>query len=215
MTGVTSATIASGTSSLVRLAITPDGSRVYAGSHMTNTVVAIDTATNAVTASAVLPMAPMELQATNNAVYASQFTTEIYVSDAALNPIGIATASDRTTALSPVAQGRFFATAWADIAIFELSGTAPTSGSSSSSSGGSTEVEQVLPTAPQQAFVIPAGSTSADCSAQEPAEVAWPGLTGLEGVGWSVGFADWPNGGAGGWVCYRQPIFDGTRWRIA
>ena len=196
VTGVTSATIASGTSSLVRLAITPDGSRVYAGSHLTNTVVAIDTATNAVTASAVLPMAPMELQA-------------------ALNPIGIATASDRTTALSPVTQGRFFATAWLDVAIFDLSGTAPTSGSSNSSSDGSTEVEQAMPTAPQQAFVIPAGSTSADCSAQEPAEVAWPGLTGLEGVGWSVGFADWPNGGAGGWVCYRQPIFDGTRWRIA
>jgi YVTN family beta-propeller protein len=68
------------------------------------------------------------------------------------------------------------------------------------------------PTAPQQAFGRVAGGT---CVSGAPSWADWPGVASLREVGWGASWAMWPNGGTGGYVCVRQPIYNtaGT-WSI-
>ena len=68
------------------------------------------------------------------------------------------------------------------------------------------------PTAPIQQFGVPAGTTAAECGSLAPPAVDWPALVSLRFAGWSVSFAEWPNNGAGGWVCTRQPIYTASGW---
>lgn len=68
-----------------------------------------------------------------------------------------------------------------------------------------------IPTAAMQAFAIGAG---ADCGRLAPAEVNWPGLQGQQSVGWQQSWQQWAHGGRGGLVCWRQPVFDGSRWMV-
>ena len=71
------------------------------------------------------------------------------------------------------------------------------------------------PTAPVQAFAVPAGTIAADCAALAPSSVDWPALRALHGTGWAVTYDAWPHGGRGGWVCSRQPVYTAAGWGIA
>ena len=68
------------------------------------------------------------------------------------------------------------------------------------------------PSAPLQQFGVSAGTTAAECGSLAPPAVDWPALVSLRSAGWSVSFAQWPNNGAGGWVCTRQPIYTASGW---
>lgn len=61
-----------------------------------------------------------------------------------------------------------------------------------------------VPTAAIQQFVRPADG---DCSAVPADFVDLPGLDKLRHVGWGQSWAQWPNGGTGGFVCSRQPYY--------
>ena len=68
------------------------------------------------------------------------------------------------------------------------------------------------PVAPLQQFSVPAGTKAEACTELAPTSVDWPGLESVRSLGWWVSYAQWPNGGAGGWVCSRQPYWSGSGW---
>lgn len=70
------------------------------------------------------------------------------------------------------------------------------------------------PTAPIQEFGVPAGTQSDTCANLAPDHVDWPGIAHLRSSGWSISFADWPDGGRGGWICARQPYWMGNGWAV-
>lgn len=61
-----------------------------------------------------------------------------------------------------------------------------------------------IPTASMQQFVRP---VKGDCSAAPAEFTDFPGLSDLRDAGWGQSWAQWPNGGAGGFVCSRQPYY--------
>lgn len=71
-----------------------------------------------------------------------------------------------------------------------------------------------VPTAPLQQF---GRSESQDCSTTTiPDSVLLPGVgEDQRRDGWGMSWAQWPNGGTGGFVCTRQPYFTNTgRWSV-
>lgn len=71
------------------------------------------------------------------------------------------------------------------------------------------------PIAPMQQYALTSGATVEQCAEQAPQHVDWPGIAGRRGEGWSVSYAEWPHEGQGGWVCSRQPIWQGAGWGFA
>lgn len=63
-----------------------------------------------------------------------------------------------------------------------------------------------------QQFSVASGTEPSGCGALAPPAVDWPALTGQREVGWSITYAEWPNGGSGGWVCTRQPVWSVRGW---
>ena len=61
-----------------------------------------------------------------------------------------------------------------------------------------------VPTAPMQQFVRSEPQT---CERQPDDLVDFPALTELKDVKWGASWAQWPNGGTGGFVCTRQPYY--------
>ena len=80
-------------------------------------------------------------------------------------------------------------------------------GSSSSSTFGillSRASGNNVPTSPLQQF----GRTEAGTCEQQPADLLdFPGVSHLNGQSWGPSWAQWPNGGTGGFVCNRQPYY--------
>lgn len=70
------------------------------------------------------------------------------------------------------------------------------------------------PTAPEQAFQVPFGTNANECGALAPDTVDWPGIRHLRTQSWSISYAQWPNDHQGGWVCTRQPFWNGAGWAI-
>lgn len=70
------------------------------------------------------------------------------------------------------------------------------------------------PVAALQQFAVPAGTLATGCASLAPAHVDDPALAQLREEGWSVSYANWPNGGSGGWVCQRQPIYTSLGWIV-
>jgi hypothetical protein len=68
-------------------------------------------------------------------------------------------------------------------------------------------IESLEPDAPRtesQAYAI---SSDENCVDNAPAWVNWPGLAGSQYLSWGKSWQQWPNGGTGGFVCVRQPVF--------
>ena len=61
-----------------------------------------------------------------------------------------------------------------------------------------------VPTAPLQQF---ARAESDACDVQPDTLIDFPGLADLANVSWGRSWAQWPNGGTGGFVCTRQPYY--------
>jgi len=61
-----------------------------------------------------------------------------------------------------------------------------------------------VPTAPLQQF---ARAETENCELQPAALIDFPGLSGQVDRAWGQSWAQWPNGGAGGFVCTRQPYY--------
>jgi len=61
-----------------------------------------------------------------------------------------------------------------------------------------------VPTAPLQQF---ARSAEDECDAQPEDLNDFPALSGLTHTSWGPSWAQWPNGGTGGFVCTRQPYY--------
>lgn len=61
-----------------------------------------------------------------------------------------------------------------------------------------------VPTAPLQQF---ARAETDTCDEQPVDLVDFPALTGHVGLAWGASWAQWPNGGTGGFVCSRQPYY--------
>jgi YVTN family beta-propeller protein len=70
------------------------------------------------------------------------------------------------------------------------------------------------PTAPEQAFQVPFDTKASECGALAPDSVDWPGIRHLHAQGWAISYAEWPNDHQGGWVCTRQPFWNGVGWAI-
>jgi YVTN family beta-propeller protein len=70
--------------------------------------------------------------------------------------------------------------------------------------GASAASGEQTPTAPMQGYAKQVGKS---CGVDVPAEATWPGLMMIDGLGWSESWAEWPNGGTGGYVCVRQPYY--------
>lgn len=68
------------------------------------------------------------------------------------------------------------------------------------------------PHAAIQQFAVPSGTLAGECASLAPDSVNWPGLIGMHAQGWGISHAQWPNGGAGGSVCSRQPVWLGSGW---
>lgn len=70
-----------------------------------------------------------------------------------------------------------------------------------------------VPTAPMQQF---ARAESDTCERQPQNLVDFPALTHFHNLAWGMSWAQWPNGGTGGFVCTRQPYYTtaGT-WAVA
>lgn len=68
--------------------------------------------------------------------------------------------------------------------------------------------------APLQQFSVAAGTSVEECADLAPASSDWEALGSLRHDGWSVSWAQWPHGGAGGPVCTRQPMWTGSAWRV-
>lgn len=65
-----------------------------------------------------------------------------------------------------------------------------------------------------QQFAVPEGTQAEACGALAPEDVDAPALEQMRGEGWSVSYAEWPNDGAGGWVCSRQPVLTSMGWVV-
>jgi hypothetical protein len=61
-----------------------------------------------------------------------------------------------------------------------------------------------VPQAAMQAYVPGPDET---CGEKAPPWVNWPGIITLQYQGWSASWQQWPNNGAGGRVCVRQPYY--------
>jgi YVTN family beta-propeller protein len=70
------------------------------------------------------------------------------------------------------------------------------------------------PTTYAQEFSVPEGTTSSSCADLAPDAVDWPGVAHLHRAGWRISYSPWPNGGSGGWVCARQPYYNGVGWSV-
>jgi hypothetical protein len=69
------------------------------------------------------------------------------------------------------------------------------------------------PRAPIQQYGIGQGGT---CGVNAPNSVLLPALgDSMRNSGWGNSWAQWPNGGLGGYVCTRQPIYTTSGWLIA
>ena len=69
-----------------------------------------------------------------------------------------------------------------------------------------------FPTAPLQAYAI---NETDSCGKSAPASVNLPGLMNSQFTGWGKSWQQWPNNGAGGFVCVRQPYFTSTgTWSV-
>jgi len=68
------------------------------------------------------------------------------------------------------------------------------------------------PVAPLQQFGVPSNTQVSECAILAPESVDWPGVVGKRAQGWGLSYAEWPNSGAGGWVCSRQPVWLGQGW---
>ena len=69
-----------------------------------------------------------------------------------------------------------------------------------------------VPTAPQQAYGRTIDGT---CEKNAPEWVNWQGIASQQFASWGASWAQWPNGGAGGYVCARQPYFTGSgTWSV-
>ena len=69
-----------------------------------------------------------------------------------------------------------------------------------------------VPTAALQQYVPGAGES---CGADAPASTDFPALASLRADGWAVSWAQWPNGGLGGTVCTRQPFYTASgTWAV-
>jgi YVTN family beta-propeller protein len=69
-------------------------------------------------------------------------------------------------------------------------------------------------TASAQQFAVPDGTAADQCPGLAPASIDWPALASVRDQGWHVSWAQWPNAGAGGAVCTRQPYVTGQTWHV-
>ena len=68
------------------------------------------------------------------------------------------------------------------------------------------------PVAPLQQFGVPWNTQVSECATLAPESADWPGVVGKRAQGWGLTYSEWPNSGAGGWVCSRQPVWIGQGW---
>jgi YVTN family beta-propeller protein len=69
-----------------------------------------------------------------------------------------------------------------------------------------------IPTAAMQQFVRTSDGT---CQVQPTDLVDFPALASLKDQAWGRSWAQWPNGGSGGFVCVRQPYYNsGNTWSV-
>lgn len=180
------------------LAITPDSSTAIVGSLTAQTLSFVDLATRTVTTTLLLGGTPEGIainpsgtkayvtDATNNRVLVVDLSSRSVVSTIAVgtHPLNIALTPDGRTAVVTNNNA-------GTISIIAL----PADEASGSQ----------VPTAPLQQYGRQEG---ASCQGNAPAWVDFPGLGAvLHEVGWGQSWAEWPNGGTGGFVCTRQPYY--------
>ena len=189
-----------------RLAVSPDGSTLYVTNYGSDSVSVISTTSLTVVATIAVGDAPSGVAVAPNGgnVYVANAGGSVSVisaaSNAVINTITVA-GEPFGTAISPDGS-RLYVTQnqAASMTVIQL----PRSSTVSSS--------PEAPTAPLQQFVVGAGTQATECATLAPSWVDWPGIASQRSVGWGVSYAPWPHGGAGGWVCGRQPIWTGAAW---
>lgn len=82
------------------------------------------------------------------------------------------------------------------------------------STGDTTGDSSQWPLVSAQEFSVPEGTASSMCAELAPVHVDWPGISRLHRSGWGISYSSWPNGGTGGWVCARQPYYNGQGWSV-
>ena len=68
-----------------------------------------------------------------------------------------------------------------------------------------------------QQFAVLEQLTDEQCkeaALERGAAADWEALGGQRTSGWTSSWAQWPDGGTGGWVCTRQPLWNGATWTV-
>lgn len=180
------------------LAITPDSSTAIVGSLTAQTLSFVDIATRTVTTT-------LTLGGTPEGIAINPSGTKAYVTDGTNNRVLLVDLSSRSI-VSTIALG----TSPLKIALTPDGRTAVvTNNSAGTISIIALPADEAsgsqVPTAPLQQYARHEG---ASCEGTAPAWVDFPGLGAvLHEVGWGQSWAQWPNGGTGGFVCTRQPYY--------
>ena len=200
----------------VAVAVDPGGAEAYADNYYAATVSIIDTAastssaTGSVTGSIPVGDGPLGIAVSSDGAYAYvanndddtvtviDTTTDAVAGSPVLvgqGPSGIAVSPDGSRVY--VANNRDATASVIDTGVSVAGGSA-TAGLTVSA----------------QQFAVPDGTTADQCPDLAPASIDWPALASLRDQGWHVSWAQWPNAGAGGAVCTRQPYVTGQTWHV-
>ena len=217
------------------VAVTPDGQFVYVTNANANNVSVVRTSNNALVSTITVGTNPFGVTVTPNGQFAyvanllgnsvsvirTSDNTVVSTISAAPDPKAIVATPDGLSVLVVQQSGSavsVISTATNSITSAIAVGGSPTSIAVSLSGQyayvPSTDTFSVYvinllaeapgPTAPMQAFGRVAGG---GCASGAPSWVDWPGIASMREVGWGASWAMWPNGGTGGYVCVRQPIY--------
>ena len=185
------------------IAVRPDGQRVFVTNHDSSSM-SVLSPSGVVLATTAIAGTPTKVAVSNDGQYVLVTTNE--GSLVVLDSTG--TEVLETLALGGTPGGMAVA-ATGNFAAITLSSTnsvvivnlppAPASGSQ-------------IPVAALQQYVPEPGDA---CGAHVPDSADFPALTGLRAQGWGTSWAQWPNDGAGGPVCTRQPFYtSGGSWSV-
>lgn len=179
------------------LAITPDSSTAIVGSLTAQTLSFVDIATRTVTTT-------LSLGGTPEGIAVNPAGTKAYVTDGTNNRVLVVDLSSRSV-ISTIPVG----THPLKIALTPDGRTAVvTNNSSGTISIIALPADEAsgsqIPTAPMQQF----GRNEKDSCVRQPENlIDFPALKELHDQAWGQSWAQWPNGGTGGFVCTRQPYY--------
>jgi YVTN family beta-propeller protein len=167
----------------------------YVTNYGSNNVSVISTATNSVTATISVGTNPYGIAITpsGSLAYVTNYgSASISVITLATNTVATTfTVIDNPTAIAIAPNGNYAYFTRFGNALSVLYIGSPASGPN-------------VPQAAMQAYVPAEGET---CGDSAPPWVNWPGIITLQHQGWSASWQQWPNNGAGGRVCVRQPYY--------